>query len=116
MIEMDVELAISRKVKILGLDYRKSEDELIWCSSTMEVSKLFWVSGYLICMEVPEKSFEHEIETGEFIISQLCFTKCPKYERFKSIARGGQIPVVDMSSMKLFQEIAKVLATRESST
>jgi len=113
---MDIELAISRKVKILGLDHRRSEDELIWCSSTMEVSKLFWVDGYLICMEIPEKSFEHEIESGEFIISQLCFTRCSKYERFKPIARGGQIPVVDMSSMKLFREIAKLLSTHESST
>lgn len=111
---MDVEVASTKKIRILGLDNRRSEEELAWCSSSMEVSKLFWIDGYLICMEVPDKAFEHEIETGEFVISQLCYTKSPRYERFKPIARGGQIPVADMSSMKMFKAIVEAIRKTES--
>jgi hypothetical protein len=67
-------------------------------------------------MEVYEKSFEHEILTGEFPISQVCYAKFPEYQKFYEVERGVQIPVVDVSDMKLFQAILKAILNQEKTS
>ncbi len=74
---MKVEVTPTRKVVVLGVDKRQLED-LAWCASTYGVNRLYWIDGYLLCLEVYEKSFEHEIKTKEFPISQVCYTKFPE--------------------------------------
>ena len=67
----------------------------------------------LLCLEVYEKSFEHEIRMKEFPISQICYTKFPKYEKLYEIDKSIQIPVVNASDMKLFRGILKAILDDE---
>lgn len=109
---MDVQVAPTNKVTILGLD-RRSTENIAWCAATYGVSRLYWINGYLLCLEVYEKSFEHEINTKEFPISQVCYTQSPKYEKLYEIDKSIQIPVVNVSDMKLFQGIVKTVLDHE---
>lgn len=79
----------------------------------MDVSKLFWVDGLLICMEVPEKSLEYEFERGVYVVSQLCYAKCSRYNRLEDVGRGVQIPVVNASDMRFFKVIARVIRSEQ---
>lgn len=105
---MKIEILRPKVIKILGLDER-SRENLVWCSASMDVSKLFWIDGLLICMEVPEKSLEYEYEEGVYVISQLCYAKCPQYSRFEDVGRGVQIPVVNTTGMKVFETLADTI-------
>jgi hypothetical protein len=112
---LDVKIKSTCKANILGVDKRSAQN-VAWCAATYGVNRLYWVNGYLLCMEVYEKSFEHEILTGEFPISQVCYAKYPKYEKFYEVERGVQIPVVDVSDMKLFQGILKAVLSEEKTS
>jgi hypothetical protein len=68
---MDVEISPTKKVTVLGLD-KRSVSDVAWCATTYGANRLYWIVGYLLCVEVYEKSFEHEIKTKEFPISQIC--------------------------------------------
>ncbi len=103
---MEVEIKPTRKIVILGLDERKPED-LGFCAITFGASRLFWVKGYILCLEVYEKSLEYEIEKGKFYISHLCYAKFPKYNRILEVGRGMQIPIVNVSDMQIYREIIK---------
>jgi hypothetical protein len=105
---MDVEIAPTRKITILGLDKRTVEN-IAWCATTYGVSRLYWVDGYILCLEVYEKSFEHELKKKEFPISQICYTEFPKYEKIYEIDKSLQIPLVNVSDMKIFQNILKAI-------
>jgi len=109
---MDVEISPTKKVTILGADSR-SKDNIAWCAATYGASRLYWINGYILCLEVYEKSFEQEIKNKEFPISQICYVKSPKYEKLYEIDKSFQIPVVDVSDMKLFQNILKALIENE---
>jgi hypothetical protein len=109
---MDVEIAPTKKVNVLGLDSR-SVNNIAWCAATYGANRLYWIDGYLLCLEVYEKSFEQELKKKEFPISQICFAKFPKYEKIYEIDKSFQIPVVDVSDMKLFQNILKAILDRE---
>ncbi len=109
---MDVQIACTEKIRILGLDSR-SVNNLAWCAATYGASRLYWINGYLMCLEVYEKSFEHEIKNNEFPISQVCYAKFPKYEKLYEIDKSVQIPVVDVSDMKVFQNILKAIIESE---
>jgi len=109
---MNVQVAPTSKVTILGLD-RRSTENIAWCAATYGVSRLYWINGYLLCLEVYEKSFEHEINAKEFPISQVCYTQFPKYEKLYEIDKSIQIPVVNVSDMKLFQGILKTVLNHE---
>ena len=91
---------------VLGLDNRPLED-LIWCASTFNINRLFWIDGYLLCTEVYEKAFEHEIEHREFPVSQLCYTEFPKYKKFYEVEKGVQLPIVNVTGMKIFSCLLK---------
>lgn len=44
---MDIEIAQTWKVVVFGVDERPLED-LVWCASTFDINRLFWIDGYLI--------------------------------------------------------------------
>ena len=109
---MDVEISPTRKITILGLD-KRSVNDVAWCATTYGVSRLYWIDGYLLCLEVYEKSFEHELKHKEFPISQICYTKFPKFEKLYEVDKSLQIPLVNVSDMKLFQSILKAIIENE---
>jgi hypothetical protein len=109
---MQVDISPTRKITILGLD-KRSINNIAYCAATYGVNRLYWINGYLICVEVYEKSFEHEIKTKEFPVSQICYAEYPKYEKMLEIDKSFQIPIVNVSDMKLFQCMLKTILEGE---
>ena len=109
---MKIEIRPTEKVVVLGLDNRSVEN-LAWCATTHGVDRLFWVDGYLLCLEVYEKSIEHEIERGEFYISQVCYSRFPKHIKLFEVEKGTQIPIVDASDMKIYSNLLKTILRDE---
>ena len=109
---MDVEIAPTRKISVLGLDKRSVRD-IAWCAATYGVSRLYWLNGYLLCLEVYDKSFEHEIKNKEFPISHVCYAELPKYERIFEVDKSLQIPIVNVSGMQLFRSLLKAILDNE---
>jgi len=105
---VNVEIAPTKKVTVLGLD-KRSVGDVAWCATTYGANRLYWIDGYLLCLEVYEKSFEHELKNREFPISQICYAEFPKYERIYEVDKSLQIPVVNVSDMKIFQNILKAI-------
>jgi len=105
---MEVEVTPTRKVVVLGVDKRRLES-LAWCASTYGTNRLYWIDGYLLCLEVYEKSFEHEMKTKEFPISQVCYIKFPEYSRSFEVERGVKLPIVNVSEMRIFQSLLKAV-------
>jgi len=101
---MEVEITPTKKVIVLGVDRRALED-IAWCAATYGINRLFWIDGYLLCVEVYEKSFEHEIRNKEFPISQVCYTNFPQYTRIFELGKGTQIPIVNVSDMRIFRSL-----------
>jgi hypothetical protein len=64
-------------------------------------------------LEVYEKSFEHEIKNREFPISQVCYAEFPKYEKLYEVDKSLQIPIVNVSDMKIFKSILKAILEKE---
>ena len=112
---MDVEIAPTRKITILGLD-KRSVGDIAWCATTYGANRLYWIDGHLLCLEVYEKSFEHELKKKEFPISQICYTKFPKYEKIYEIDKSLQMPLVNVSEMKIFQSILKAIVEKDKET
>lgn len=111
---MEVEIAPTRKVTILGLD-KRSVTNIAWCAATYGISRLYWIGGYVLCLEVYEKAFEHELKKQEFPVSQICYAEFPKYEKLYEIDKSFQIPLVDVSDMKLFQRILATIVAEAKS-
>jgi len=109
---MDVEISPTRKINILGLD-KRSVSDIAWCATTYGVNRLYWIEGYLLCLEVYEKSFEHELKKREFPISQICYAQFPKYEKIYEIDKSLQIPLVNVSDMKIFKSILTAILNTE---
>ena len=109
---MDVKIVPTRKISVLGLDKRSFKD-LAWCATTYGMSRLYWVDGYLLCLEVYEKSFEHEIKNKEFPISQVCYAEFPKYEKMFEVDKSLQIPIVNASDMKIFKNMLAAILKNE---
>ena len=109
---MDVEIAPTRKITVLGLD-KRSVNDLAWCATTYGVNRLYWIDGHLLCLEVYEKSFEHELKKREFPISQICYANFPKFEKIYEIDKSLQVPLVNVSDMKIFQSILKAILENE---
>jgi hypothetical protein len=105
---MDVEVNPTKKIVVFGVDERSSEN-ISWCAATYGINRLFWVDGYLLCVEVYDKSFEHEIESREFPISHVCYTRFPKYMKVFEVEKGMQIPIVDASDMQVFKSLLKAI-------
>jgi len=109
---MHVEINPTKKIIVLGVDKRTLID-LAWCASTYEINRLYWLEGYLLCIEVYEKSFAHEIKTREFPISQVCYAAFPKYTKTFEVERGVQLPIVNVSDMQIFRNMLKAILKRE---
>jgi hypothetical protein len=109
---MDVEISPTRKIIVLGLD-KRSVNNIAYCAATFGVNRLYWIDGYLLCLEVYEKSFEHELKKKEFPVSQICYAEFPKYEKIVEIDKSFQIPLVDVSDMEIFQSILKAILANE---
>jgi len=112
---MEVEVTPTRKVVVLGVDKRQLED-LAWCASTYGANRLHWIDGHLLCLEVYEKSFEHEIKTKEFPVSQLCYTELPKYAKTFEVERGVKLPIVNVSEMRIFQNLLKAILNADKNS
>lgn len=112
---MHVEISPTRKITILGLD-KRSVNNIAYCAATFGVNRLYWLDGYLLCLEVYEKSFEHEMKTKEFLVSQICYAELPKYEKILEIDKSFQIPIVNVSDMKIFQHMLKTILEDERQT
>jgi hypothetical protein len=110
---MEVKIAPTRKVVVLGLD-KRSTNNVAWCAATYGINRLYWIDGYIICLEVYDKSFDHELKTKEFPISQICYADFPKFEKIFEIDKSFQIPLVAVSDMKLFQSILKAILKSEN--
>jgi len=109
---MEVEISPTRKISVLGLD-KRSVSDIAWCATTYGVNRLYWIDRYLLCIEVYEKSFEHELKKREFPISQICYAEFPKYEKIYEIDKSLQIPLVNVSDMKLFKSTLKAILNNE---
>ena len=105
---MEVRYKPTKVITVLALDKRKPEN-LAWCAITYGASRLFWIDGYLICAEVYDKSFEQEIENGEFTITHLCYAPFPRYCKVLEVGKGTQIPVVKVEDLKMFRELFKFI-------
>jgi hypothetical protein len=103
-----VEIAPTRKITVLGLD-KRSVGDVAWCATTYGVNRLYWINGYVLCLEVYEKSFEHELKKREFPISQICYAEFPKYEKIYEVEKSLQIPLVNVSDMRIFQSLLKAI-------
>ena len=112
MIDMKIEIRPTKKVVVLGAD-RRSVENIAWCAATFGVNRLFWVDGHLLCVEVYEKSLEHEIEAGEFYISQACHSRLPEYTRLYEVEKGTQVPIVNASDMGLYRNLIDALLKAE---
>lgn len=112
---MEVKIVPTRKISVLGLD-RRSVKDVAWCAATYGMNRLYWVDGYLLCLEVYEKSIEYEIKHHEFPISHVCYAEFPKYEKIFEIDKTVQIPIVNVSDMKLFKSILKAILKSEEKT
>ena len=55
------------------------------------------------------KNFEHEIKTREFPVSQVCYTELPKYSKTFEVERGVKLPIVNVSEMRIFQNLLKAI-------
>lgn len=109
---MEVEISPTRKVSILGLD-KRSVSDVAWCAATYGASRLYWIDGYLLCLEVYEKSFEHEIKSRNFPISQICYAEFPRYERVFEVDKSLQIPIVNVSDMRIFKGVLRAVLNNE---
>lgn len=112
---MEVEIAPTRKIAILGLD-KRSIGNIAYCAATYGVNRLYWINGYLLCLEVYEKSFEQELRKKEFPISQVCYIEYPKYEKIVEVDKSFQIPLINVSDMKIFQNILRAILEHENGT
>lgn len=109
---MDVEVVPTRKIKILGLD-KRSVNDVAWCAATYGLNRLYWIDGHILCVEVYEKSFEHELGKSEFPISQICYAEFPKYEKIYEVDKSLQIPIVNVSEMQMFKSILKAILDKK---
>jgi len=109
---MKVEIAPTRKISVLGLD-KRSVNNIAWCAATYGLNRLYWIDGHLLCLEVYEKSFEHELKNKEFPISQICYAEFPKYEKIYEIDKSLQIPLVNVSDMEIFKSILTAILNNE---
>lgn len=109
---MQVKIAPTRKIKILGLD-KRSINDIAWCAATYGLNRLYWIDGYILCLEVYEKSFDHELKNKEFPISQICYKEFPKYRKIYEIDKSLQIPLVNVSDMKMFKNLLMAILKRE---
>ena len=108
VVAMKVSLTPVKEIRLLGLDER-SLCNLLWCAASYRMDRLFWADGYLFCMEMYDKSFDFEVERGILPVSQVCYTRFPKYEKYYEVEKGIQLPIVDVSEMQLYRGFLRAI-------
>ncbi len=111
---MEIKYLPTREIRIYSIDKRKAS-ELAWCSITMGANKLFWIDGYVICLEIHDDAFKYEVEKGFFPINQICFAAFPEYTRIFDVEKGARIPLINVSDMKIFKKILNKIKEIERS-
>jgi hypothetical protein len=109
---MEIDIRPTQRVVVFGVDYRSLEN-IAWCAATYGINRLFWVDGHLICTEVYEESFKREMEEGEFCMSQVCYTRYPKYTKLYEVEKGTQIPIVNASDMEIYRNLLEAILRTE---
>lgn len=112
---MKIKVSPMKEVLILGLDER-SLSNLAWCAMAYRVDRLFWSDGYLFCLEPYERSLEYEAEKNILPLGQVCYAKLPKYVKSYEVEKSVQIPIVDVSEMQLYREIARAIKSHDTKT
>ena len=110
---MKAKITPTKEVHILGLD-KRDINNIFWCAMSYRSDRLFWVDGYLLCIENCDDALSYEMEKGVFPVSQVCYIKFPKYAKYHEVEKGVQIPIVNVSDMKLYREIVNAIKDRES--
>jgi len=110
---IDVELRPTRHVVVLGYDERDVRN-MLYCALTYGVNRLFWVDGYLLCIEVYEESFKREMDDGVFYVSHVCYARYPEYRKVIEIEKGAQLPVVNASDMRIPKAILEAILSRKA--
>ncbi len=75
---------------------------------------MFWAEGYLFCIENYEDAISYEMDEGFFPISQVCYARLPTYKKYHEVEKGVQIPIVNVSDMKLYREIVAAIKAGEA--
>ncbi len=102
----------TKEVLILGLNERELE-KLVWCAVASGMTRLFWLEGYLLCLEVFEKSFDYEIERGFLPVSQVCYARFPKYAQIYKVSGGHELPIIDVSDLTIYRAILDAIRRRQ---
>jgi len=110
---MEIEISPTKRFKVYGLDKRSTEN-ITWCATSYGINRLFWVDGYLLCIEVFDRSLRYEVEKGFLPINQICYAPFPKYSRVIEVQKGVEIPVVDVTDMKLYKALLKAVLKKEN--
>ena len=111
---MEIKYLPTKEIRIFCIDKRDPAD-LAWCAIATGSNKLFWIDGYLICLEIHDDAFKYEVEKGFFPINQLCYAKFPKYVRIYDVEKGARIPLINVSDMKVFRKIVEKIKELERS-
>jgi hypothetical protein len=53
------------------------------------------------------------LKKKEFPISQVCYAEFPKYEKIYEVDKSLQIPVVNVSDMKIFKNLLRAIMENE---
>jgi len=112
---LKVKITPLKSVNIYGIDER-SLSNIAWCATANHADHLFWVNGYLICLEPYEKSLECEEDRSILPIGQLCYARLPKYVKSYEVEKSLQIPIVDVSDMGLYKEIVDAIERLQTRT
>ncbi|HDJ25765.1 MAG TPA: hypothetical protein ENF34_00400 [Candidatus Bathyarchaeota archaeon] len=110
--DIEVVLRPTRRVVVLGYDERELQN-LLYCAITYGVNRLFWVDGYLMCVEVYEESFKREMDDGVFFVSHVCYARFPRYQKVIEVERGAQLPIVNASDMCMLRAILRAVLAKE---
>ena len=110
--DIEVVLRPTRRVVVLGYDERELQN-LLYCAITYGVNRLFWVDGYLMCVEVYEESFKREMDDGVFFVSHVCYARFPRYQKVIEVERGAQLPIVNASDMRMLRAILRAVLAKE---
>lgn len=112
---LKIKIIPTKEIRIYSVD-KRDIGELGWCAFTTGSNRLFWIDGYVICMEIHDDAFKYEIENNFFPINKLCYAKLPTYVRIMDVEKGARLPLINVSDMLLFKKILEKIKEIESTS